>query len=448
MGGFDAPIDRTDPPGNIKAVLALAGSLVGAALGLTFVGGESAGFYILIFLAALAAIGIFALFAIAIGILRFGTRRKDNDFARILLGAAKEGLIVSASDGEIVFVNRAYLTLTGVDDPAHVRSVERIFASDPDVAEAIYRLSQAAREGKRLQEEFRVQMGPRGVPAWFRIRVRPLNRPNSKPLTVWTVADVSRERERQENVFQELQHAIDFLDHAPAGFFSAETDGTIGYMNATLAEWLGHDLAHIGAGILKLSDLFVGDGASLLSTLQGAPGTVKTDALDLDLKTRGGHSLPVRILHKTAYAPDGTPGPSKTLVLNRSGASGVHDPLRAAEVQFARFFNATPIAIATVDKSGRVKRANASFARLFGDAMKGENRQILSVVAESGRLALAEALTRAAQGQSDVNPVDSLIGESGRSAKFFFSAMEGERDSGAPDDEAAILYALDTTEQR
>ena len=30
--------------------------------------------------------------------------------------------------------------------------------------------------------------------------------------------DVTRERERHENVFQELQHAIDHLDHAPAGF--------------------------------------------------------------------------------------------------------------------------------------------------------------------------------------------------------------------------------------
>ena len=447
--GFEAPIDRTDPPGNIKLVLALAGGLVGTALGLTLVDADDAGFYFLVFLALLAAVGIFALFAGAIGILRFGPRRPESDFARALLTDAEEGLLVSAADGDIVFVNRAYLGLTGVDEIRHVRSVERIFASDPDVAEAIYRLSQAAREGRRLQEEFRVQSGPRGVPAWFRIRVRPLVRPGQKkPLCVWTLADVSRERERQENVFQELQHAIDFLDHAPAGFFSAETDGTIGYMNATLAEWLGHDLAQIGSGTLKLSDVFAGDGASLLSTLSGAAGTVKTDALDLDLKTRSGQSFPVRILHKTAYAPDGTAGPSKTLVLDRSRARGVHDPLRAAEVQFARFFNTTPIAIATVDKSGRVKRANASFAGLFGAAMKGDDRQILSAVAEAGRGALGEAMARAAAGQSDVKPVDGLIGEGGSSAKFFFSAMEGERDENEPDGEAAILYALDTTEQR
>ena len=42
--------------------------------------------------------------------------------------------------------------------------------------------------------------------------------------TVWTVADITRDRERQENIFQELQHAIKGLIglntrvvvHAPA----------------------------------------------------------------------------------------------------------------------------------------------------------------------------------------------------------------------------------------
>ena len=60
---------------------------------------------------------------------------------------------------------------------------------------------------------------------------------------MWSIADVTRERERHENVFQELQHAIDYLDHAPAGFFSVDGDGSIVYLNATLATWLDHDLA-------------------------------------------------------------------------------------------------------------------------------------------------------------------------------------------------------------
>ena len=64
----------------------------------------------------------------------------------------------------------------------------------------------------------------------------------------WLIADITREREHQENIFQELQNAIDYLDHAPAGFFSLEPDGRIRYLNATLAEWIGIDLAEFEPG--------------------------------------------------------------------------------------------------------------------------------------------------------------------------------------------------------
>jgi two-component system cell cycle sensor histidine kinase/response regulator CckA len=70
---------------------------------------------------------------------------------------------------------------------------------------------------------------------------------------------------------------------------------------------------------------------------------------------RGGRTVPVRLYHKVAYAADGTPGASRTLVLNRAREE-VADPLRAAEVRFVRFFHNTPMAIATVDKQGRIAR--------------------------------------------------------------------------------------------
>ena len=212
-------------------------------------------------------------------------------------------------------------------------------------------------------------------------------------MTVWSIADVTRDRERQENVFQELQHAIDYLDHAPAGFFSVDAAGDIVYLNATLAAWLDHDLAQVGAGSLKLTDIVAGEGAALLTTLNAAPGEVKTEVLDLDLKTRGGKPVPVRLFHKVAFGADGTPGPSRTLVLNRARDEG-SDPQRAAEVRFMRFFQNTPMAIATVDKTGRIARSNARFATAFEGLLKSDDRSILSVVAERDRAALEAAIRK------------------------------------------------------
>src|SRR6185312_6116812 len=241
--------------------------------------------------------------------------------------------------------------------------------------------------------------------------------------------------------FQELQHAIDYLDHAPAGFFSVDAAGDIVYINATLAAWLDQDLAQV-AGALKLTDIVAGEGAALLTTLAAAPGDVKSEVLDLDLRTRAGKPVPVRLLHKVAFGAEGEAGASRTLVLNRAADDG-SDPERAAEVRLMRFFQNTPMAIATVDRSGRIERSNARFATMFGNALKGEQRSIDSVVADTYRAALQAALAKALEGQAEVAPVEAeLAGQSDRWASFFVLGVEDK------DGEAAIVYALETTAQR
>jgi two-component system cell cycle sensor histidine kinase/response regulator CckA len=436
--------------GSVGLVLLVAVTLVGAAVGLLFVGRTYAEPYILILLAILASVGAFSLFAVAAGILRVAGKQAGNPVVKGIVDGAADGVLVTDHSGHVLYANAAYLDLVDATDASDVRPVERAFIGDPDVSEAVYRLVKAGREGRRLQEEVRIA-ALKGEPArWLRLRVRPLSSDQrGSKLTVWTVADVTRDREGQENIFQELQHAIDYLDHAPAGFFAVDAAGSIVYLNATLANWLDHDLAQVGSGGLKLSDIVSGEGAALLTTLTAAPGEVKTEILDLDLKTRGGRSVPVRMFHKVAFGADGAPGTSRTLVLNRGREEGA-DPLRAAEVRFMRFFHNTPMAIATVDKAGKIARTNGLFARLAHGVRKGEGaaleeRSIFSVVAERDRPAFEAAIRQAAEGQGDIAPVEAaLAGEPERWAHFFISAIEEEE----RDSEAAIVYALETTDRR
>src|SRR6516225_5906642 len=372
--------------GSVILVLLVAALLVGAAAGFVVLGRGSAEPYILVFLAVLATVGVFSLFALASGILRLPAAGPANPLIKTVVDEAFDGILVTDADGRVIYANAAYLDLIEASDLSEMRPVERVFIGDADASEAIYRLLKAAREGKRLQEEVRIA-GLEGRPArWLRLRVRPLGERGRRP-TVWSLTDVTRERERQENVFQELQHAVDYLDHAPAGFFSVDAKGDIVYLNATLANWLDQDLAQVGSGGLKLSDIVWGDGAALLTTLQGGPGDVKTEILDLDLRARNGRSLPVRLYHKLAFGADAAPGPSRTVVLNR-GRDQDGDAQRAAEIRFMRFFHHTPMAIATIDRDGGVIRTNPLFARLFHGARSAEDRSILTIVAERDRPAL------------------------------------------------------------
>jgi two-component system cell cycle sensor histidine kinase/response regulator CckA len=439
LAAFDRTA-RAARSGSIGWVLVLAAILIAAAAGLFYVGPDRAERYIFGLLAVLATAGTFCLFAIAAGILRFSASEGGNTLLKTAIGDAFDAIVITERGGRVVYANSAYIELTGAARPADVRPVERVFMGDPDVSESIYRLLNAARDGKRLQEEVRIAAGKGEPGRWLRLRVRPLT--GHDRLSVWSVADITRERERQENVFQELQHAIDYLDHAPAGFFSVDGKGALVYINATLADWLDYDLASVGSGGLKLSDIVAGEGAALLSSRNAAPGEVRTDLVDLDLKTRSGKPVPVRIVHKIAYGADGAPGASRSLVLNRTRDAEGIDPQRAAEVRFMRFFHNTPMAIATVDKTGRIARENPRFARSFAEQLK-DDRSILRVVAERERAALQAAIARAAEGQSDIPPVEAdLAGSGERSADFFVSAVE------EGDGEAAIVYALETTTQR
>jgi two-component system cell cycle sensor histidine kinase/response regulator CckA len=433
--------------GSAFLVLLVAAVLVAAASSLILLGQRSTEPYILGFLALFATIGVFSLFAFASGIVRFSAAAGANPLIRSVVDGAFDGVVVTDGAGRIVYANATYLDLIDAADASEIRPVERVFIGDADASEAIYRLLKAAREGKRRQEEIRLAAS-HGRPArWLRLRVRPLGESGrARSFTAWSLTDVTRERERQENVFQELQHAIDYLDHAPAGFFSVDGKGDVVYINATLANWLDQDLAQVGSGGLKIGDLVAGDGAALLTTLRAPPGEIKTEVLDLDLKTRSGRTLPARLFHKLAFGADGTPGASRTLVLNRARDHGT-DPQRAAEVRFMRFFHNTPMAIATVDKAGGIVRTNPLFARLFHNAFGGEGggRSIASAVAERDRAALAGAIAAAAGGNSDIAPVDAALnGDGERFARFYVTAVEEEERG----QEAAIVYALETTAQR
>src|SRR6516225_5220567 len=397
--------------GSIALVLLVAAALVAVAVGLMTLGRVQAQPYILGILAVLAMVGLFSLFAFAAGIIRFADRNLDDPVIARISDHAFDGMAVTDPRGHVVYSNAAYLGLTGASGVQDVRPVERVFIGNPDVSEAVFRLLKAAREGKRQQEEVRIAGHDGAHGRWLRMRVRPLGAgKRDAKYAVWSIADITRDRERQEDMFQELRHAIEYLDHAPCGFFSVNPSGELVYVNATLANWLDYDLAEIGSGGLRLTDIVSGDGASLLTSIVAVPGEVKTEVFDIDLKMRGGKTMPSRLYHKLAFGADGSPGPSRTLVISRARDER-SDPERAAEVRFMRFFDHTPMAIATVDRAGAVVRANARYAKLAQSLNPDSTatKSIFRAVSARDRNLLIAAINQAAEGQGDIAPVEAML---------------------------------------
>ncbi|HSD93138.1 MAG TPA: PAS domain-containing protein [Methyloceanibacter sp.] len=460
MTDIDAPMryarpaaDRTERDGSLSLVILLALALAIAAVGLAMVSREMAEPFVLAILAGLAVVGVFCLFAGAVGILHFGARQAKNDVIKAFADNLPQGALIADGAGRVLYANEAYRDLLGIKPHASVPAPDRAFAGNPHLAEPIFRLARAAQQGRSLREEFRLPPPGEGEeeagvsPRWFRISVQPMP-PDPRSgrkgaLVVWQVDEITIDRAREEASFAKVQAAIAYLDSAPAGFFTADADGTIEYLNATLAQWLGLDLSEVTGRELKLDEIMSADSAALVARAGRGQTQGATRRLDIDLIKADGTSLPVRILHRLPRA--GASGAlAQALVLARG--PGEAGEAGAAELRFARLFHAAPIAIATVDAEGHASATNAAFMRLFGEAAdEGRELSLESLVEPESHPALRRALDAALAGQSLIEPVDIIFANAReRTGRIYLSPIEQTEG----DNEAAIAYAIDTTEQR
>jgi two-component system, cell cycle sensor histidine kinase and response regulator CckA len=450
----DPLVSRARAPSGIWRVVALAGVFIIVAVILSTFSSQIPPDAILLVLGILAVVGVFCLFALAAGLFRMAPGEEARTLSRAIVDSLPYGAVVADREGKISYVNAQYGAFAGGMSNGVPVGVPRLFAGQPEAAESIYRLSRAARDGRSAVEDIRLVGGLAGAtggvarPYWYRVAVRvlpPVDGGASQVL--WTVEDITRDRERQDNAFIELQRAIDYLDHAPAGFFSADAEGRVQYINSTLADWLGYDLAEFPSDALMLTDLVRGDGASLLMRGGRGGGDLRTEVIDIDLVRRNGTIVPVRLLHRAARLADGELGETRTLVLDRRSGTESEEALRASEVRFSRFFNDTPFAIATLDSEGRIVRTNAPFGRIFnwsGSSKSLELQPMADLLAESGRDGFLRAIAAAKADKSKIEPIDSMLAAGGDHAvRLYVSASE--ESPGSP--ERLNVYALDMTDQ-
>lgn len=456
-GSMDAPlVDRGRRSGTVFRLLVLALILVGVSIAFVLFKEAMNNELVLGVLGILAMVGIFFIVSSIIGLVEVMPQSRSDEFAGSYLASHPDGILITDERGRILYANAAYGRLTGATKAANAQSLEALLSKNKEATEALYRLTAALREGRESHEEFRL-LKPLGRSSssgsgahWYRLKARILQSTGQKqPFDVWQLSDITAERDDQERFFRELQNAIDYLDHAPAGFFSAGKKGEIFYLNATLAEWLALDLTKFSPGSMNITDIVAGEGMALIQSVQPGAGQTRTETLDLDLRRANGQSLPVRLVHSVSSMRDGAPGESRTIVLDRPRGEGADGS--ASAMRFTRFFNNTPMAIASIGGDGKILRINAPFLRLFADVVsrddvdRGVNLDV--IIHESARADLMRALAAAKDRQGDIAPIDCRHpGDEARHVRFYVNAVIDESDE-APE-EVAIIYAVETTEQK
>ncbi|WP_157015284.1 cell cycle histidine kinase CckA [Mesorhizobium xinjiangense] len=455
---YPAPIvDQNSRPGTIVRLLIFVIVLIFAAIAFAILRERLGDPFLLGMLGVLAMIGVGYLFASAIGFVQIAPRSTGDELAKAYVDSMRQGLVVTDAKGRVLYANAGYAELTGATSAADVKTIEGLLGDNQEAAPTVERLALGLKDGRSGDGEFRlshsVRPGSEPGAHWYRLRARTFVSPGQRqPLSAWQIEDISAERAEQERFFLDLQQAIDHLDHAPAGFFSADPAGRITYVNATLAEWLGIDLASFMPGAVTLGEIVAGDGMALIRSVKADPGATRNAVIDLDLQTVTGEALPVRFMHRATASREGAPGPTRTIVLNRQLGEDASAELRASEVRFTRFFNSTPMAIAGIDSQGRILRTNAPFLSLFSSVVDRDDvdRRVRfdKVVHERDRATFAAALEKAKQRQADIPAIDSVLpSDEERHLRLYVNAVVDAAETDDAD-EAAIVYAVETTEQK
>ncbi|MDX8460217.1 cell cycle histidine kinase CckA [Mesorhizobium humile] len=450
-------VDQNTRPGAVTRLIVFIVVLTGAAIVFGLFRERLGDPFLLGMLGVLAMIGVGFLFATAIGFVQIAPRSTGDELSKAFVDSMSQGLLVTDTKGRVVYANRAYADMTGAASAADLKTVEGLLSDVPEASMTIYRLASGLRDGQPGDGEFRlaqsIKPGAEPGARWYRARARAFSMPGQRlPMLAWQLADISQERAEQERFFLDLQKAIDHLDHAPAGFFSADQEGRVTYINATLAEWLGIDLASFTPGAITLPEIIAGDGMALVRSVKADPGTTRNAVIDLDLTTMSGQALPVRFMHRVSASREGVNGPTRTIVLNRTQGEDASAELRASEVRFTRFFNSTPMAIAGVDANGRILRTNAPFLQLFSSVVDRDavDRRVRfeTIIHERDRPAFAAAFEKARQRQANIEPIDSVLPRNEeRHIRFYVNAVADSAGSEGAE-ESAIVYAVETTEQK
>jgi len=405
--------------------------------------------------AGLAALALALLFALAWAVGRAGA---GNPVAELLLAAAEggtEGRLVTAPDGRVVYANPAFHRLFAVapagrrGDAVSLEAVAAHLAGGEEEAEDFARLRASAAAGIPGQAEVRLR-APSGAVEWRRISVHPVA--GGRGHALWRARDVTADRELEAVRHGEEEMLADFLDHLPAGFFSADAEGRILYVNRTLARWLAPPPGETGLLGRRFADFVVAG-----QTAPAGGGTAGAAAPhmhgDVTLLRRGGGTFRACLVQSEHTDADGKLVYSRSVVLRdltwrEAGEGAGAGTGRGPRQRLHWLFTEAPVGIVLLDVEGVVTDCNRAFLKFLGvhrEAVVG--RTFSERIGAEDQSEAAAQLTRVVKGATpSVHLEVRMPGSRGRelSAALYATRME-DADANIL---GLVLHCIDTTEQK
>ena len=402
-------------------------------------------------IALLAMFGMFMLFGIAAGHLRFGARVALGDVLKAAVDADDEPLILAEADGTVLYANAAVEQVLGSHEAGPFSALEASLSGDTEGTQAFFRLTRAAERGETRREDVRLRQGPARRLSWVRIVVRPFSSPDQvseavsprQRLVSWQIADVTAEKSSEAQHIGRLEASLAAFDAMPAGFMWVSAEGAILHVNAAFEHWLGYPVGALRVRKLGLAELAGTEGLRLLKLMAAIPEADQR-VIDLDLTRQDGRIVALTLLVEPVgnHADQGF----TVTAINRLTAGLVDRGQQ--DVRASQFFQSAPFGIAALDAEGRIAHCNTAFMRMVLDGKPAQDvlaAEALGSTAEPEERVLIDAgLAEALAGRGNIQPIEITAGEQKQFTRRIYMSPLAAVQGGA----AAALYVIDATEQK
>ena len=386
-------------------------------------------------------VGLLAVFGWLAGLLKLAGRDPDRLFFDSVTDAMVDPIVVTDDKGRAIYANAPYLKLASRAGVSRLVGFDVLYASYREFAEPIYQLMQVLGEGQSGSRDVRVAGGSSAPGAvldkarWLRVAVAPLAGNFRRARGLWRLVDITEDRALQEQAFSRLQFIITYLDHAPVGFFSTLPNGSVDYVNATLADWLGLDLVQAQSGKISREKLIGDEGARILSAVEPVHGGHRIDRLQFPIKDAKGIPQIYDVINRTDFDADGKALPSRAMVMRITPSQDSDSP----SYSVAQFLAAVPIGVAELDAQGSLVAANAEFLGLSTKIKLGGP---LQAALQDGSELLASALAQSSTNVGVTSHANCMfVGDPGRAVHLTLTQLGGMGGR-------VSVFALDKTESK
>ncbi len=378
------------------------------------------------------------------------TNKADTGALERAMNDSADGILISDPGGVFIYSNPAFHRLlsfaAGSDARRRVSSLEAVVeALDDDNADQVSRLLTLIRDGAAGHAEFSVRRGPDGI-EWRRMTAIPvLSEIADASGSLWRIEDITPQRELDAIRRLEEDRMSDMLDLLPVGFFSADREGVLQYVNQTLARWLGLPPDRLlGTPFADYVDEIGGEG-------------------DLNLRDSDGRTFAVTLEQSQKDAEDGDVAYTRSIVLRDLVWSEIIAPsaedditpdlLEEASQQqnigsTGWLFDDAPVGIVLLDHDGVVTDCNRAFQALVGfhhDSVCG--RPFVDQLAREDRSDIGTSFSKIVMGIARGAQLEVRL-PAARERELTVALYVSRITDSDGDVTGLVLHLIDVTEQR